>query len=406
VPCFDVNKLSRLLRLALVAAALLVLAGCVTSGGTSKEATNPFEGYSTDEILMTGDIALRSGEYDRALFLYMQAIEIEETADTWHRVGVTKIRLDDDIFAWKSFSKAVELDPEHSQSFEELGLLAMAFGQPEQAAEFLQKAIDLDKDNKRWRSHNALGVMADVDKRYDDAVAHYKTALDIKNNSAMLMNNIGYSYYLAGNLQEATFWFDEAFQAQRDYEPAIKNLALLYAREGWYEDAAKTFKKVMSEPKAYNDTGYIAMRNGDLYEAAELLTRAIRLSPSYYKLAYENLAQVEEELKRRAESGDSKNALAGDNVSEIIFPDNHETKIRKVMPQVLNVRAEPSADSEIVNYLKTGNQVEVIVSQPGWAFISYQTRSGGTVKGWVSTRFLENESLPAENSDAQARAVE
>ena len=75
------------------------------------------------------------------------------------------------------------------------------------------------------------------------------------------------------------------------------------------------------------------------------------------------------------------------------------------MPQVLNVRAEPSADSEIVNYLKNGNQVEVIVSQQGWSFISYQTRSGGTIKGWVSNRFLEDKSTAVPKEDAQASSI-
>lgn len=403
----NVGQLTQIIRAVALIATLAAMTGCISNGGKTKPAENPFAGFSTDEILKTGDIAMSGGEYDRALFLYMQALEIERTPDTLYRVGVTKIRLDDDVFAWRALSEAVKLDPEHSASYEELGLLAMGFGQPEEATDLLQKAIKFDTDNRRWRSHNALGVMADIDKRYVDAVVHYKAALKINQNSAMLMNNIGYSFYLAGNLQEATFWFDEAFQSQRDYEPAIKNLALLYARQGWYDDAVKTYKKVVSEPRAYNDTGYIAYRNGDLLDATELLTEAIRLSPSYYELAYENLELVEEELKSASASrkADEIEQLAGKNLSEITFPDNHEKKFRKIMPQVLNVRAEPSADSEIVNYLKNGNQVEVIVSQQGWSFISYQTRSGGTIKGWVSNRFLEDKSTAVPKEDAQASSI-
>jgi Flp pilus assembly protein TadD len=314
----------------------------------------------------------------------MQAIEVEETAETWYRVGITKVRLDDDSFAWKAFNQALHLDPDHAPSLEEMGLLYIGLGEPAEATTVLTRAIELD--NTRWRAYNALGVLADIDKRYDDAVKLYKAALQAKPKTAMLMNNIGYSYYLAGNLQEATNWLDAAVQAQRNYEPAIKNLALLYARQGWYEEAVETFITVVDEPRAYNDVGYVALRNGDLEAATELLTEAIRLSPVYYEKAYENLALVRAELERLKRS-EKTAALAG-NMSEIVFPDAHEKQTRNVMPQALNVRSAPSPNAEIVEYLRTGDTVEIVVTQPGWAFINYDTRSGGTITGWVNTRFL------------------
>jgi len=391
-------KLAVIFRLILLGAIAPGLSGCMSASATKAEKLpNPFEGYSTEEILLSGDQALQAKEYDRALFVYMQALQIEETADTWYRVGVTKIRLDDKLFAWRSFSAAVELDPEHVYSYEELGLLSMGFGQPEQAMIYFTKATELDAT--RWRSYNAMGVMADVDKRYAEAVVFYKAAFEGNPGSAMLMNNIGYSYYLAGSLQDATDWFDTAMQAQANYEPAIKNLALLYARQGWYDDAVQTFKKVVDAPLAYNDTGYVAMRNGDLEEASQLLAEAIRLAPKYYELAYQNLEQVKAEQHRKAlrigddQGGSADDPLNASNISEIIFPDNHDQKYRKVMPQALNVRSAPSSDAEIVNYLRTGNRVEVLVSQPGWAFISHKTRSGGVIKGWVSTRFLDPDAV-------------
>lgn len=379
----------RLLGWLPAAVCLVVIAGCASNPPETSQIENPFEGYSTEEILRTGDQAFAAQEYDRAIFVYSQALEIEETAEIWYRLGVTKIRLDDEMFAWRAFSSAIELDPEHAPSYEELGLLSIKFGEPDAATRYLNKAVELD--NTRWRSYNALGVIADVEKRYDDAVALYKRALEANPESAMLMSNIGYSYYLAGNLQEATNWYDSAIQAKPDYEPALKNLALLYARQGWYDDAVDTFRKVVDEPQAYNDTGYIAMRNGDLEEAATLLAEAIRLSPRYYELAHENLDSVRRQMSRRStrETNEQESLAAGTNMTQIVFPETRDAQYRKVMPQALNVRAAPSTDAEIVNYLRTGNKVEIIMSQPGWAFVSYTAPSGSTITGWVNSRFLD-----------------
>lgn len=203
----------------------------------------------------------------------------------------------------------------------------------------------------------------------------------------MLMNNVGYSYYLAGNLQAATNWFDAAIQAEPGYELAIRNLALLYARQGWYPEAIDTFIKVVKKPEAYNDVGYIAMRNGDFDAAALMLTEAVRLSPTYYVTAYNNLEMLEE-MKKRAGVREERGALA-DNISEVVFADDHETQTLKVMPQALNVRAAPTGESEIIDYLKTGDPVQIILEKESWAFVSYRPQGvERDLTGWVKSRYL------------------
>jgi Tfp pilus assembly protein PilF len=72
---------------------------------------------------------------------------------------------------------------------------------------------------------------------------------------------------------------------------------MLYARRGWYEDAMRTLTRAMDKPKAYNEVGYIAYRNGDLIEAEQLLSEAIRLSPTYYQAAYRNLEVVRARIR-------------------------------------------------------------------------------------------------------------
>jgi len=384
------------IRLTLIVIMAALLTSCASSQASKKDTERKvFAGRSTEEILRAGDDALQAEEYDRAMFIYMQAIEIEETADTWYRVGITKVRLDDDAFAWKAFNQALQLDPNHAPSLEEMGMLYIGLGEPAEATKVLTQATELD--NKRWRAYNGLGVIADIEKRYAEAVVFYKAALDANSSSAMLMNNIGYSYYLAGNLQQAASWFSAAIQADDDYIAAIKNLALLYARQGWYDQAVDTFAKAVDEPEAYNDAGYIAMRNGDLDKATELLTKAIRLSPNYYELAYENLEQVNEQLDELARQ--TRHSELVENTGSIVYPDGHQQKFRTVLPQTLNVRAQPSPNAEVIEYLRAGNAVQIIASQPGWAFINHGTPSGGTVAGWVNTRFLKGEAA-AENNES------
>ncbi len=381
--------IAQFLKILTISAAAALLHACATTNAAQTAESNLFSEFSTEQILEAGDKAYRLGEYDRAIFIYMQALEIEKTADNWYRAGITKLKLDDKEFAWSAFGEALKLDPDHVLTHEDLGLLYVSSGQIEQAKFHLTRVTELDPT--RWRAHNALGVIADVEKRYADAVGYYKAALEHHPDSPTLMNNIGYSYYLAGNLQEATNWFDAAIQAQPGFELALRNLALLYARQGWYTEAVDTFVQVVKRPKALNDVGYIAMRNGDYDDAAMLLTEAVHLSPTYYVTAYENLDTLAELRKQEDEREREAQEPLADHLSEVIFPEDHETRTLKVMPQALNVRSAPERESDIIDYLKTGDSVQIILVKETWAFISY--RPVGVTRdltGWVKSRYLSD----------------
>jgi len=383
------NLTIQFLKLICVAIVAAQMSACATSQAKkSEESVNDlFASYSIAEIVEAGDEAFRQREYNRAVFIYMQALQIEESADNLYRVGLAKIKVNDNGFAWNVFRRALELEPDHVSTHEEIGILYVGMGQPVQAARHLEKVVQLDP--KRWRAYNALGVIADVEKRFSDAVDHYKKALEYYPDSAMLMNNIGYSYYLSGDLQEATNWLDAAVQAQPGYELAIRNLALLYARQGWYKEAVDSFLKIESRPEVYNDVGYIAMQNGDYYEAKRLLTDAIRLSPVYYETANINMAALKEAMA--SQDAHTERETLADNITEVGFAENQGSKSLSVMPQALNVRSFPDSDAEIIDYLKTGDAVQVITSRDTWAFISYRPEDVETdLTGWVRERYLSS----------------
>jgi len=379
-------------RALVLIATAVVITSCVSSQ-TTKSVDDIFAAYSVDEILEAGNQSFDNEQFERAVFIYMQALEIEQNAETWYRIGIGKSRLGDKAYAWQALKKSVELDPNHAGSHQEIGLIDMGMGQSDQAKLHLVKATELDPT--LWRAWNALGVIADIDHRYKEAVLYYQSGLIGAPNSSILMNNIGYSYYLAGDLLEATRWFGRAIMATPDYKPAVKNLALLYARQGWYDEAVKTFSKVVDKPQAYNDTGYIAMRNGDYWKASELFTEAIRRSPTYYEKAYENLENVEAALKEQGDDVSDTRDL--NNISQVTFPDGQDTRTRTVLSPALNVRAGPSSDSKIVNYLRRGNEVEVIITLPNWAFVNYRPgKQQSNLTGWVNSDYLSDADKAAQ----------
>jgi len=210
----------------------------------------------------------------------------------------------------------------------------------------------------------------------------------INSTSPMILNNVGYSRYLSGDLEQAARDFYRATGLRTDYAPAWSNLGVVYARQGWYADAVNILSRATDKATAYNDVGYLALQNGDLADAEQLLSEAVRLSPMYYEAANGNLDVV----RARMRSEGVYQGIRPNGLSLTRFARQAETPanaIRVVMPAGLNVRGSGSVDAAVVGSLQFGDRVEVISDSQGWSYISYANGAGSTrAVGWVRSRYL------------------
>jgi len=245
---------------------------------------------SEAEAIAQADQALQRGEVDKALFFYVRALQFQpENVELLARIGEIQMQRNNHDLARRAYLAALEYDPTHARSLEGLGLIYIAEGMHEQAVVELKSAVAYN--DQLWRAHNALGIYEDKAGDFAAAQIHYDMALSINPDAADVLNNRGYSKLLAGNSDGATLDFYEA-AANRNFPLAWANLGKLYAAQGRYSDAITTYKHVMSEAHALNNTAYAAIENGDIAEAKFCLNKAIRLSPTYFPAAEENLSLI------------------------------------------------------------------------------------------------------------------
>lgn len=286
---------------------LALLSGCASTPDANDEAmadaginddsidvlfATEFPVSSEEEAIARAEQAIREGDIDKAIFYYVRALKFRpDNVDLLVTIAEIQFRRQNIAFAKRAFLMAQHHDPNDSRALEGLGLIYMSEGGDEDAISNLTFAVAIDE--KLWRAHNALGVYADKAGDYPTAQKHYNHALSINPNAAHVLNNRGYSKYLAGDIPGATLDFFTAAN-DRGFPQAWVNLGKIYAEEGMYLDAISTYKLVMSEPSALNNTGYSAIENGDLIQAEHYLSEAIRLSPTYFPSAEENLALLQE----------------------------------------------------------------------------------------------------------------
>ena len=228
----------------------------------------------------------RRGNYSSALASYMSAVQLTPGADLWHQIGRMHLGMHDEMQAMAAFGNAVALDEAHAPSLEAVGLINLKWKQTTLSREFLERAIVADDSS--WKAHNGLAIIDSLNRRHDAAEVRYQAALAIRPQAAGVLNNLGYSQFLAGMTQLAAEHLVDAVKYRSDHTVAWTNLAMVMARQGRYTDAFNILEKNHSAAVAYHDVGYMALINGEYLRAEDMFTKALHASPRYFEEADKN----------------------------------------------------------------------------------------------------------------------
>lgn len=156
--------------------------------------------------------------------------------------------------AWDSFSDAARLKPMSTDPLVGMAATAMAMGRPDQAREFLARALAADPSN-------ALGL-----------------------------NTLGHLELSQGNTQKALDNFRAALKARPDYvDSRLSAARILYDRAEYDAAAAEYFRLVTQEKRSttgWNGLGWARLRLGQHADAMAAFAEARRQNPSLPAAAY------------------------------------------------------------------------------------------------------------------------
>jgi tetratricopeptide (TPR) repeat protein len=297
------NTLKKLTNLIFFAFLSLLLTAC--NPGNINEAERTGDAQETGEILQSAGLnvnsvddavlkaekAARSGKMDLAQLYYIKAYDLEpNNTHVLQKMADLYTELKKYDLAEVSLKLVLQQQPGDLKATEQYGLLLIKLKKYPDAEKHLTQVV---AKQQSWPAYNGLGIIANLQGDYLKAERFFKKADDISPNSPELLNNIGFALYSADKLTEAESYYLKALQINPDFKKAIYNYALLQARLSNYKQAHTAFAKVSSPAEANNNTGYIAMMNGDYSEANNYLQEAINVSPRFYKKANDNLKRLE-----------------------------------------------------------------------------------------------------------------
>jgi Flp pilus assembly protein TadD len=153
----------------------------------------------------------------------------------------------------------------------------------------------LKVNNRNDVAHNNLGNILEKEKKYDQAIAHYRESLKIDPLSVEAHNNLGQIYMTLGNIPEAIPEFQQALKTSPKFAKVDYNLGLAYDNLGDFERAIGYYRLAISLnpnlPEVYYNLGNVYGKTGRIDEAIEQYRKAIQVKSRYPK-AYFNLGNT------------------------------------------------------------------------------------------------------------------
>jgi protein O-mannosyl-transferase len=153
------------------------------------------------------------------------------------------------------------------------------------------RALTVTEGN--YKTHANLGVLLVEKGEYDEAIRHFRKAINIRPDYVDAYNNMGIALRKTGRSEEAKAYYYKALQIRPKYSQAHYNLGVAFEGEGRFTDALRHYREaVKRNPKyaaAYNNIGAILAKRGDYAEAVRYFSKALKLQPDNIKARKNNI---------------------------------------------------------------------------------------------------------------------
>ena len=224
----------------------------------------------------------------------------EKDAERFESVGITRI---EDA---RNTSTKKDAGSGSAREHLEVGREYLLEGRYGEAVSELSLAVSLDP--KLTEAHNLLGVAYDKKGFGDKAKESFERAVKLEEDADTL-NNLGFSFYQAGNYRAAVDRLKRAAKLAPTDEKVLNNLGLALCRLGKVDEAHKAFTRATGPLNGNLNTAKMLERFGREDDAIRYYEAARQIDPMN-TLALRRLADLYQRVGRATDSEGARAALA------------------------------------------------------------------------------------------------
>ena len=277
--------------------------------------------------VLAGRIAYVRKNYREAETCWRRALALDaDHPEAWNNLGVLYRRAGRSEAAMRAFSRAEVLAPDRADIPYNIGNLHKSAGRFEEALGAYERSIELDA--RYTPAYNNLGTLYESRGEEERAGEVFRRGLSADTGSPYLRFNMGLIHQRHGRWEEARGEFDAALKGHPGWGPGLNGLGIALRELGRDEQAAAVFRGLLDiDPRnagALNNLGAVYRRLNRRDEALECFQGALGEKPDHVQAAL-NLADCYRENR------EFERALEELNRQINYHPTNPDIRIRTAL---------------------------------------------------------------------------
>ena len=277
--------------------------------------------------VLAGRIAYVRKNYREAERCWRRALALDaDHPEAWNNLGVLYRRGGRSEAAMRAFSRAETLAPDRADIPYNIGNLHKSAGRFEEALGAYERSIELDA--RYTPAYNNLGTLYESRGEEERAGEVFRRGLSADTGSPYLRFNMGLMHQRHGRWEEARGEFDAALKGHPGWGPGLNGLGIALRELGRDEQAAAVFRGLLDiDPRnagALNNLGAVYRRLNRRDEALECFQGALGEKPDHVQAAL-NLADCYRENR------EFERALEELNRQINYHPTNPDIRIRTAL---------------------------------------------------------------------------
>lgn len=236
-----------------------------------------------------------------------KSIEIKPISDRPEDIAVsyfTKSCYEKDLAKQIEYlSKAIEINPEYADAYNNRGIAYTHLKEYEKAIEDFSKAIEINQEDAD--TYYNRGIAYSNLKEYEKVIEDYNKAIEINPEYAEAYNNRGNAYSELKEYAKAIEDFNKAIEINPEHTKAYYNRGTAYSILEQYgigiKDLSKAIEINSEYVGAYNNRGYTYLYIGQYEKAYDDIRKAQSLAPDEPQYL-DSMGEILTKLERYAEA--------------------------------------------------------------------------------------------------------
>ncbi|MDC2993703.1 tetratricopeptide repeat protein, partial [bacterium] len=178
-----------------------------------RESNNQGDIAANDEILVLADQRFDDDQFEEAINLYTQAIELfPSNEDLFVNRGLAKEMLGDDEGAINDYQNAIKINPVNSNALFLLGSRKAQTNDLEEAIIILSKSIEIDPTSDNSSAYRYRGIARNDIGNYAEALSDFFKLIEFDSCDGESYLLIGYNYIKLENYQDSLYYLNKAIK--------------------------------------------------------------------------------------------------------------------------------------------------------------------------------------------------